>query len=116
MAFNRCILYFLFTEIQLRKKGTSNHACLQLSLEPNTRVRLRDGSSIKYGSDDEGHKRPGKDTRRRMLVTFFDIFVQVLQLTFFLVTFSVITHHIIHSGSSRVSLKDLHKTMTYAKQ
>ena len=42
-----------------------------------------------------------------MLVTFFDIFVQVLQLTFFLVTFSIITHHIIHTGSSRVSLKNL---------
>lgn len=45
-------------------------------------------------------------------MTFFDIFVQVLQLTFFLVTFSIITHYIIHTGSSRVSRKHLAKTFT----
>ena len=87
---------------------TIQESYFQLSLDPNSRVRLRDGGSIKYGSDEENHVR-GKSvgTRRRMLVTFFDIFVQVLQLTFFLVTFSIITHHIIHTGSSRVFLKIL---------
>ena len=43
-----------------------------------------------------------------MLVTFFDILVQALQLAFFLVTFSVITHHIVHTefGGDRANLRE----------
>ena len=80
--------------------------------DSNDRVRLRDGGSVQYGSgekeDPTAHQGESASRRRRMLVTFFDILVQALQLAFFLVTFSVITHHIVHTefGGDRANLRE----------
>ena len=63
--------------------------------EKTRRAQLRDGQS----GDHTSSKRVG----RRILLTSFDLFVQVLQLSFFLLTFSFITHHIIHTGLYHVS-------------
>ncbi len=65
-----------------------------------SKVRLRGESS------EEAERRYSR--RKRRLLTFFDLFVQILQLSFFLATFSLVTHHIVHTefGGERRNLRD----------